>query len=161
MRSILINEAKAMLNLIPHSSFPLFLGVCMEPNPILITQFLGISKESVTLDDFSRRLKPVKWLESCSPDHLFLTMIEGLHAIYLSGFIHNGMKPDNVMVDVRGLHYNAVVIDFGKACPLHKGIFYKLPNKMEKQKHLKRYPHMAPELIAVDSPQMFWLIFIN
>ena len=30
VRSILINEAKAMLNLIPHSSFPLFLGVCME-----------------------------------------------------------------------------------------------------------------------------------
>ena len=59
------------------------------------------------------------------------------------------------MVDVRGLHYNAVVIDFRKACPLHKGIilFYKLPNKMEKQEHLKRYPHMEPELIAGDSPQ--------
>ena len=97
----------------------------------------------------------MKWLESCSPDHLLLTMIEGLHAIHLSGFIHNDMKPDNVMVDVRGLHYNAVVIDFRKACPLHKGIilFYKLPNKMEKQKHLKRYPHMEPELIAGDSPQ--------
>ena len=77
----------------------------------------------------------MKWLESCSPDHLFLTMIEGLHAIYLSGFIHNDTKPNNVMVDVRGLHYNAVVIDLRKACPLHKGIFYKLPNKMEKQKH--------------------------
>ena len=71
----------------------------------------------------------MKWLESCSPDHLFLTMIEGLHAIHLSGFIHNDMKPNNVMVDVRGLHYNVVVIDFRKACPLHMNILQitKLP----------------------------------
>lgn len=32
---------------------------------------------------------------------------------------------------MKGLHYNAVIIDFGKSCPLHKGTFYKLPNKME------------------------------
>ena len=60
MRSILINEAKAMLNLIPHSSFPPVFGS-------LHGEFIGINKESVTLDDFSRRLKSVKWLESCSP----------------------------------------------------------------------------------------------
>ena len=59
------------------------------------------------------------------------------------------------MVELKGLHYNAVIIDFGKACSLHKGIFYKLPNKMEKQKHLKRYPHLAPELVVGDSPQKF------
>ena len=57
------------------------------------------------------------------------------------------------MVQVRGLHYNAVVIDFEKAFPLHKGIFYKLGSKVEMQKHLKRYPHVPPELVSGDSPQ--------
>ena len=36
------------------------------------------------------------------------------------------MKPNNIMVEERGIHYNAVVIDLGKACPLHKEKFYKL-----------------------------------
>ena len=57
------------------------------------------------------------------------------------------------MVEVRGLHYNAVIIDFGKACRLHKGLLYKLPNKIEKQNHLKQYSHLAPELVFGDSPQ--------
>ena len=63
------------------------------------------------------------------------------------------MKPNNIMVEERGIHYNAVVIDLGKACPLHNGKFYKLSNKVEKQKYLERYPHLAPELVAGDSPQ--------
>ena len=62
------------------------------------------------------------------------------------------MKPNNIMVEERGIHYNAVVIDLGKACPLHNGKFYKLSNKVEKQKYLERYPHLAPELVAGDSP---------
>ena len=41
VRSDIINEVKAMLSLIPHSSLPLFFGFCMEPDPILVTQFIG------------------------------------------------------------------------------------------------------------------------
>ena len=95
----------------------------------------------------------MKLSQSCSPDHLFLTLIEGVNAIRLSGSIHNDLKPNNIIVEERGIHYNAVVIDLGKACPLHKGKFYKLSNKVEKQKYLERYPHLAPELVAGDSPQ--------
>ena len=95
----------------------------------------------------------MKLSQSCSPDHLFLTLIESVNAIRLSGSIHNDLKPNNIMVEERGIHYNAVVIDLGKACPLHNGKFYKLSNKVEKQKYLERYPHLAPELVAGDSPQ--------
>ena len=92
----------------------------------------------------------MKLSQSCSPDHLFLTLIESVNAIRLSGSIHNDLKPNNIMVEERGIHYNAVVIDLGKACPLHNGKFYKLSNKVEKQKYLERYPHLAPELVAGD-----------
>lgn len=150
---MIINEVKAMLGLTPHSSLPLLFGVCMEPDPILVTQFIGFNQEGVTLDKFSRKLTSMTWLDECSPEHLILTMFEGLHAIHLSGFIHNDIKSNNIMIELKGLHYNAVIIDFGKSCPLHKGIFYKLPNKIEQQNHLKRYPHLAPELVFGDSPQ--------
>ena len=45
----------------------------------------------------------MKLSQSCSPDHLFLTLIEGVHAIHLPGRIYNDVKPNNTMVEVRGL----------------------------------------------------------
>ena len=62
LRSNLINELKAMLNLIPHSTLPLLFGICLEPDAILITQLIGFKKESVS---FSRRLKTIKLSQSC------------------------------------------------------------------------------------------------
>ena len=152
-RSKFINEVKTMLGIIPHSSLPLLFGVCMEPDPILVTQFIGFNQQSLTLHSFSKKLTSMNWSETCSLEHLILTMLEGVHSMHLSGFIHYDIKPNNVMVEVKGLHYNAVIIDFGKACPLHKGLLYKLPNKIEKQNHLKQYPHLAPEPVFGDSPQ--------
>ena len=45
----------------------------------------------------------MKLSQSYSPDHLFLTLIEGVHAIHLPGHIHSDVKPNNTMVEVRGL----------------------------------------------------------
>lgn len=45
----------------------------------------------------------MKLSQSCSPDHLSLTLIEGVNAIHLLGHIHNDVKPNNTMVGVRGL----------------------------------------------------------
>ena len=154
-RSKIISEVKVMLSLTPHSYLPLIFGVCIEPDPIIITQFIGCDQKSITLDNFFRKphVTSMKWLDNCTPEHIISAMFEGLQAIHLSGFIHNDIKPNNVLIEVKGLHYNAVIIDFGKSCPLHKGAFYKFPSKMEKQNHLKCYPHLAPELVFGDSPQ--------
>lgn len=73
------------------------------------------------------------------------------HAIHLWSFIHKGVKP-NVVVEARGLHYNVLFLTMEKHAHF-KRIFYKLPNKMEQQKHLHRYPHLATELVAGESPQ--------
>ena len=62
----------------------------------------------------------MKLSQSYSPDHLFLTLIEGVHAIHLPGHIHNDVKPNNTMVEVRGL---SLITGFRKASPpLHKGM---------------------------------------
>ena len=61
------------------------------------------------------------------------------------------MKP-NVEVEARGLHYNMLFLTMEKHAHF-KGIIYKLPNKMEKQKYLHRHPHLATELVAGESPQ--------
>ena len=45
-----------------------------------------------------------------------------------------------------------VIIDFGKAKPLSSPKFYKL-NKTEIEQYLRRYTHLAPELIKGLHPQ--------
>ena len=76
-----------------------------------------------------------------------------MQIIHHSGYIHNDIKPNNILVEAKADHLNAVIIDYGKSSVHHKGIFYKLRNETEKQNHLKCYPHLAPELVCGDSPQ--------
>jgi len=81
-------EVKTMLGLTPHPSLPLLLGVCMQPEPILVTKFIGFNQEALTLCNLTRKL-PNKWTETCSLDHLILTMLQGLHANYSSFWVYS------------------------------------------------------------------------
>ena len=81
-------EVKTMLGLTPHPSLPLLLGVCMQPEPILVTKFIGFNQEALTLCNLTRK-RPKKWTETCSLDHLILTMLQGLHANYSSFWVYS------------------------------------------------------------------------
>lgn len=61
-------------------------------------------------------------LEKARPNRLttFLMIFDkiaaGLHAIHQAGFVHNDIKPINIMIGPRGV---VKIIDFGQACPVH------------------------------------------
>ena len=123
-----------MLNLIPHSSLPLLFYICLEPDLIWITQFIGLRKRNC----YFRQLFQESWNNEIVTV-LFLTLIEGVHAIHLSGYIHNDVKPNNTMVEVRGLR---LIIGFKRTCPLHKGKFYRL-SQTEKAKICRKVSSFA------------------
>ena len=76
----------------------------------------------------------MKLSQSCSPDHLFLTLIEGVHAIHLPGHIHNDVKPNNTMVEVRGLR---LIIALEKHAHFTKENFTNY-HKVKKQKIFRK-----------------------
>ena len=86
-------------------------------------------------------------------EHLVSQILQGLKAIHHSGFLHNDQKTNNVLVEGQGNHFSAVIIDFGKACSLQKGIYYKLKSAGAKKSHLQCYKHLAPELVFGEAPQ--------
>ena len=47
LRSNIVSEVKVMLGFIPHSGLSLLFGVCMEPDTILVTQFVAINQDGV------------------------------------------------------------------------------------------------------------------
>lgn len=61
-------------------------------------------------------------LEKARPNRLttFLMIFDkvaaGLHAIHQAGFVHNDIKPINIMIGPRGV---VKIIDFGQACAVH------------------------------------------
>ncbi len=61
-------------------------------------------------------------LEKARPNRLntFLMIFDkvaaGLHAIHQAGFVHNDIKPINLMIGPRGV---VKIIDFGQACAVH------------------------------------------
>ena len=70
--------------------------------------------------------------------------------------LHNDIKLDNVPIaeDVNGdlLGFHIVLIDFGKACELQAGRLYKFCED-EKREYLKKYPHIAPEVVHGEHKQ--------
>ena len=54
-----------------------------------------------------------------------------LEFIHSKGVLHNDLKGDNMLLERREKHYNPIVIDFGKSTFI-----------------IKKYPHVAPEIVS-------------
>ena len=81
---------------------------------------------------------------------------DALQHIHAQGFIHNDLKANNVVLEKKGAHFNPVIIDFGKSLKIQAAERYKrtLSSKHEREKYLRKYPHVAPELINGGCPSV-------
>ena len=127
-----------MSMLISHQNLPMLLGVCLNEEPfLLITKFIGIGNKSVSIEEFVKKpgtfTVPKNAIQIM--EHLVSQILQGNTAIHHSGFLHNHLNTNNVLVERQGNHFSAVIIDFGKACSLHKGIYYKLKSVLVQRNH--------------------------
>lgn len=58
------------------------------------------------------------------------------------GILHNDLKCDNIFLDSLT---SAIIIDYGKACGVKEGKYYKL-SECEKEQYARRYSHIAPDV---------------
>ena len=75
--------------------------------------------------------------------------------------LHNDITLTNILLsqcethacsDVNNLQYQLILIDFGKASAITKAKSYHLTDS-EKAEYVRKYPHIAPELISGETPQ--------
>ncbi|XP_064653235.1 uncharacterized protein LOC135503561 [Lineus longissimus] len=146
VRYEVVKEAKVLLNLNASQHVPYLIGISVEDPPfVLVTSFHGISFKSSTLHSVMSRKTDIR----CNPIDWIVVVKQicvGLGDIHNSGYLHNDLKTDNILIEYEGSGVNIVIIDFGKSCLIRKAT-RKVISIEERQSYRKRYPWVANEII--------------
>ena len=95
-----------------HVGLPFVLGVCTQQQPYsLVLQFYGSGEDSFTL---YKALKQRK-LNKTTTAGVFQGICNTLEYIHGKGFLHNDLKSNNVLLELRQHEYYPIIIDFGKS----------------------------------------------
>ncbi|KAJ7377136.1 hypothetical protein OS493_030731 [Desmophyllum pertusum] len=126
-----------------HPNLPFILGVCLKEKPyLMITQFYGRGKKSYSLSRaISREI--IKFHEL---SNVFKQIVDALQNVHETGWLHNDIKENNVLMHNTSLEWKPVVIDFGKSRPQTNPKKYKLTDN-QKAVYKVKHPWIAPELI--------------
>ena len=133
-----------------HTSLPYLFGVTVGEELSLITSYHGLNEESVTLH-LAVHSKPEvtrKLLDDGNTWINILTQItNGLNSLHSEyKLLHNDLKMDNIcLTSSLNSQLQAVIIDFGKACDIHRGKLYRLTEN-EKEHYKIHHAHIAPDL---------------
>ena len=145
-RKEVIHEATIMLRLGDHRGLPLLFGIQSKVTPFrIIMQFHGINDKSLTIRRAVRKIK--------LSNEEWKTVVDlvgrVLQFIHSKGVLHNDLKGDNILLERREKHYNPVVIDFGKSMFIDERPERKMCMSTKEQKeYIKKYPHVAPEIVS-------------
>ena len=111
----------------------IMLYICVGGQPISLFSLLYDNHSAISLAS-----------EQCT--NMLVSLCKGVQYIHTSGFLHNDLKLDNVVI---GNSFTGklkpYIIDFGKACSLAKGKTYSLSDT-EKAMYRKEHPQVAPDL---------------
>lgn len=96
-------ESSVMIGL-RHPNILLFMGVCMEPELAIVTEFMprGSLHDIIHNDRITLPLPLIR--------NMALDVLKGLHFIHSAGFIHRDLKSPNLLVD---RSWNIKIADFG------------------------------------------------
>ena len=145
-RKEVIHEATIMLRLGDHRGLPLLFGIQSKVTRFrIIMQFHGINDKSLTIRRAVRKIK--------LSNEEWKTVVDlvgrALQFIHSKGVLHNDLKGDNILLERREKHYDPVVIDFGKSTFIDETPERKMCMSTKEQKeYIKKYPHLAPEIVS-------------
>ena len=139
------NEAE-ILSRLCHPNVPFFFGIIEGCPPGLIIEFYGdLDKlRSLTLlqgcRDKNLEISCSSWLD------IMCCCCSALAYIHETGILHNDIKTDNVLINLKEGHWIPTIIDFGKESYISVKKKYPPLSEIQVQKYNDNYPHIAPEL---------------
>lgn len=149
------HEASIMTHLC-HPNLPMLFGVCLQCKPyyrIVMQCHLLDNSEAITIEQELREKgfsDSVIWLMLC------FQIFEAVSYLHTEvRILHNDIKVDNILITdsvTLPTGYQIVLIDFGKATLFKNAKRYDL-SVLERQEYLRRYPHLAPEVIEGETKQ--------
>ena len=138
------HEARIIEKLGDHPGIPLLFGVILQIEPIsIVLQFHGQGRESLTV---FKAAKEKKVMTESEWKVIFCDVVNALQHIHDCGLVHNDLKSNNVVLEIReGFHPNPIIIDFGKSVLAVKAKKPKAKAKCVRDQYTNSY--IAPELI--------------
>lgn len=141
-------EARIINRLGDHPGLPLLFGICSVNAPYrLIIQFHG-EKNCNASFTISSGLSKRSISEISVWRDIVRKVAEALRHVHNTGFLHNDLKGNNVVLDNREGNYNPVLIDFGKSLPMNGLKGPKDLSTEQQAKYMKEFPHIAPEIVT-------------
>ena len=126
-----------------HLNLPIVLGVCTKETPyLMISQFYGKGNKSFSL----RRAVERQIIEFEQLVSVFKQIVHGLQYIHETGWLHNDLKENNVLMHVMANEWKPVIIDYGKSRQRKNPKRYNLTDK-QKDFYRSKHPWIAPELV--------------
>lgn len=142
----LLSEAKIIKELQGHPNLPILLGISPKTTKerYIVTKFHGKNLKGISLCyALKNKLADIEIKQYQCICH---GVAKGLLHMHIRGYLHNDLKPDNVVIDFIEGKPSPVIIDFGKSCTVSEGKTKKVPLG-ERQMYLKKHSHIAPELL--------------
>ena len=139
------SEAAILCSLNMGGFTPHCFGVCLGLHAIIMS-YINIDGKPVSLFSLLYIKSDSLQLSRQQCVDMLISLCKGLQHVHTSGFLHNDLKLDNVVV---GNSFSGkpkpYIIDFGKACPIAKGKKYSLSEE-EIVVYKKEHPQVAPDL---------------
>ena len=126
-----------------HANLPYVLGVCLKEKPyLMITQFYGKVNKSFPLNKAVYR----GIIEFDDVGKVFKQIVDAIHFVHESGWLHNDIKENNVLMHRASKKWKPIVIDFGKCRLSSNPKRYDLSD-VQKALYRRKHSWIAPELI--------------
>ena len=143
VRRDLLHEAKIISALDDHPNLPMIFGVVTKTFPLcLVTQFLGVKEESVTL----HKAADSSILNIANCISIFQKICCALGKVHSKGYLHNDIKANIVVLERTSSfeEFNPVLIGFGKSVKVSSAL---LCGRKGNVQNCKVKSYLAPEVV--------------
>ena len=152
-----VKHEAEMLSGLSHPCLPILFGMNTKTEPYhLVTQFYGVCKTSICIaKQLAESLLPISVNNWVTMSFQLIEAIDYLH--FSVNIIHNDIKSNNVLITENVLSnsphaYSVILIDFGNATEVTKGMKYNHPTEKEAVLFSKMNPHLPPEVCSGKNP---------
>ena len=76
---------------------------------------------------------------------VFKQIVDAIHYVHESGWLHNDIKENNVLMHRRSMEWKPIIIDFGKSRPRSNPKRYDLSD-VQKALYKRKHSWIAPDL---------------
>lgn len=128
-----------------HENLPWVYGIVLEPK-IILTSLHTYNDRSVTMHSALHN-SALPDLELHTWKRLLYDLLSAVHHLHEKKILHNDIKANNFLVEKSISGVRGMLIDLGKGCLIKDGKRYYITDDSKRRDHIKRYPHIAPDLV--------------